>query len=177
MKRTLLFVLGGLLVGAAVHVAIVLMIPLFAINDAWSAVGSLGPDDAFHLMPPLKPGASAIDRDPEMMEAACRFDLTAGPVRIAATLPDGFWSVGLFDRGARNIYSFNHSSIDQSHLDLTIATPTQAAALGSTSAQNAIVAALQIDKGMAVLRVFAPDQASVPGITAALAAAQCSASS
>jgi uncharacterized membrane protein len=175
MRRTGLFVAAGLLLGVAIHVAVVLMVPLFASHDAWAAVGALGIDETFHLMPASKPGESGGEGDPDVVQAVCRFDLSNGPVRILATLPDSFWSVGLFDRRGRNLYSLNHTAMTQPHLDLTVATSAEAAALPTGADQNALIAAWPENLGMAVLRAFVPDEASRPALTTALAAAQCNA--
>jgi uncharacterized membrane protein len=177
VTRTVLFVLAGLLLGAGMHITAVLMVPLFAVNDAWARVASLGPDGEFHLL--LATAADvAGERDPHLMEAVCRFSLSDGPVRIVATLPDGFWSLALFDRQSRNLYSLNDRGAEPTRLDLVVMTPENEAELGERGLPglpNATVAAMPIDAGMAVIRVFLIDRASIPEASAALAAAACDA--
>jgi uncharacterized membrane protein len=177
VRRTALFLLGGLLLGAGMHIAVVLMVPLFAVNDAWGSMPALGADGEFHTLPTARPDV-ADERDPHLMEAVCRFSLSEGPVRIVAALPDGFWSLAIFDRQSRNLYSINDRAGDATRLDVVVTTPEGAAELSETrlaALPNAIVAALAIDDGIAVLRVFLPDRASIPAASAALAAADCNA--
>ncbi len=150
-------------------------VPLFAVDDAWADVASLGAAGAFHVLPAGPTGKRTLASEPDQMEAVCRFDMAAVPILNASQLPDGFWSVALFDRGGRNVYSFNDSSVADAGVVLTVATPAQAATLAPNASENAMVAGLPIAAGMAVLRVFVPDDASLPGVTAALAAASCNA--
>jgi uncharacterized membrane protein len=179
VRRTILFVVAGLLLGAAVHIATVLSVPMNAVNDAWARTAALGADNAFHMLPVPAPGTlPALSRDPHVIEAACRFSLREGPARLTAAMPDGFWSLALFDRLGRNLYSINDRAGDATRLDITVMTPEAQVALGEArlaALQNSIVAVLAIDAGMAVIRVFVGDATQEPGARAALAAANCNA--
>lgn len=177
MKRTLLFALGGLLLGGMIHIAIVLLIPLYAVNDAWAHVEGLGRDGQFHLVSLPEAGSEAIaSLDPRMVHAVCRFDLADGPIRITAAMPDEFWSVAIFDRRGRNIYSLNDRAAERSRLDLAILTPVQMAQIRQDppeSLDTAIVLELPIQNGFALLRAFVPDNSYLPGVTNALKQADC----
>jgi uncharacterized membrane protein len=176
MMRAVIAAVAGLLIAAAMHIAIVLLVPFFATADAWTKIAALGADGVFRVLPSA--GAVLIPGDARMMSAVCQFDLTDGPVRIRAALPDTFWSVSLFDRRARNLYSLNDSSSEQSRLDLVVITPAQATGFGANppaSAQTAIIAELPLDAAMAVIRVFVADAASAASVSAALTSADCNA--
>lgn len=180
MKRTLLFALGGLLLGGVIHIAIVFMVPYYAPNDAWAQMGRFGRDAQFHILPVPEAGAEPlVSLDPRMVQAVCRFNLADGPLRIRAELPDEFWSVAVFDRRGRNIYSLNDRAAERSRLDLAILTPVQMAQLRQNppaSLESAIVLELPIDAGFALLRAFVPDDSLLPSVTSSLRNADCGAS-
>ncbi len=180
MRRTILFVIGGLLVGGIVHVAIVFLVPYYAGKDAYSSIARMGSDGQFHLLPMAEPGAEAMPGiDPHFMEAACRFDLHSGPIRVRAAMPDEFWSVAVFDKLSRNVYSLTDRAVDGPDLDLALLTPVQNAQLRQNppeSLNTAIVLELPIDAGFIVLRALVPDDSLLPAVTAALKSADCSAS-
>jgi len=180
MRRTLLFALGGVLLGGIIHIAIVFMVPYYATRDAWAQMKQFGPDGQFHVLPVPEPGAEPLaSLDPRMLQAVCRFSLAGGPVRILATLPDEFWSVAIFDRRGRNVYSLNDRSSEGPRLDLAILTPLQMAQLRQdppASLETAIVLETPIDVGFGLLRVFVPDSSLMPAATASLNAADCGAS-
>jgi uncharacterized membrane protein len=86
--------------------------------------------------------------------------------------------LAIFDRQSRNLYSLNDRGSDPARLDLVITAPSgDAGQIDETrlAAPNAILASLPIDAGIAMIRVFVPDRASLPVTRAALAAADCNA--
>jgi uncharacterized membrane protein len=180
VRRTILFIVGGLLLGGIIHVAIVFLVPYYAGNDAWAQMQRFGPDGQFNTLPTPEAGAEPLAAlDPRMIEAVCRFNLSNGPVRIQAEFPDEFWSVAVFDRRGRNVYSLNDRAAERSRLDLVILTPVQMAQLRQdppASLETAIVLELPISAGFVMLRVFVPDDSMLPGAQAALAGANCSGS-
>lgn len=178
MKRTLAFVLGGVLLAGVIHIAVVFMVPLFASEDAWAEMRRFGRDGQFHILPAPEPGAEPLaSLDPQMLYAVCRFSLANGPVRIRATLPDDFWSVAIFDRRGRNVYSLNDRSADTLQLDLAVITPVQMAQLRQDppeSLETAIVVEQPIEVGFALLRVFVASESLRSRAAEALATADCS---
>jgi uncharacterized membrane protein len=178
MIRTGLSVLAGLLLAAGVHIGTVLSVPLFAVDDAWARTAELGADGTFRLLGPAAFGQAGTWHDPHFVEAVCRFDLSEGPLRIQAMLPETYWSVAVLDRRGRNVYSLDDRAGDPVRLDLAIMAPDDLAALGEeriAAMPTTVFAALPADLGMAVLRVFVLDEPSRPEATAALTTADCGA--
>jgi uncharacterized membrane protein len=177
MRRILFFVLAGVLLGAIIHIAIVFMVPYQASQDAWAQMQRFGPDGQFHVLPRPEPGAEPLaSLDPHMIQAVCRFSLADGPVRVRAALPDEFWSIAIFDRRGRNVYSLNDRSAERSQLDLAIIAPVQMAQLRQEpppSLDTAIVLETPIDVGFALLRAFVPDGSWLDRATLSLNEADC----
>ncbi len=178
MRRTLLFVLGGLLLAGIIHISAVIMVPYFATGDAWTTMRQFGRDGMFHILPQAEAGTEPLaSLDPHMLYAVCRFSLDDGPVRISASLPDEFWSVAVFDRRGRNVYSLNDRAAERSDVDLAIITPVQMAQLRQdppAALETAIVVELPIETGFALIRVFVPDDTVLPEARAGLDTADCS---
>ncbi len=179
MRRTLLFAMGGVLIGGIIHITIIFLVPYYASEDAWAQMRQFGPDGRFHVLPLPEAGAEPLaSLDPRMAHAVCRFNLTDGPVRIVVNFPDEFWSVAVFDRRGRNVYSLNDRSAEGSRLDLAILTPLQMAQMRQdppASLETAIVAELPIEVGFALIRVFVADDSLLADARASLAAADCAA--
>ena len=177
MRRTILLIMGGILLGGVIHIAIVFMVPYYADHDAWAEMHRFGRDGQFHVLQVPQPGAEPLaSLDPHMLQAVCRFNLGRGPVRVQATLADEFWSVAVFDRRGRNVYSLNDRSVDSAHLDLVILTPVQMAQLRQdppASLETAVVQELPINSGFVLLRAFVPDDSLMPAISTALKTADC----
>ncbi len=177
MRRTLLFVAGGLMLAGIIHIATVISVPYFATNDAWAEMHRFGRDRVFHVLPQAEPGSEPLaSLDPRMLYAVCRFSLDDGPVRIRASLLDDFWSIAIFDRRGRNAYSINDRAAQRAQLDLAVITPVQMAQLRQDppdSLETVIAIELPISEGLALIRVFVADETMLPEARAALATADC----
>ena len=177
MRRTAIFAAGGLLLAGIIHIVVIFLVPYFATRDAWSEVGRFGRDGTFHVLPLAETGigGAALDGSAHAPRGL-PISLGEGPVRIRASLPDDFWSVALFDRRGRNVYSLNDRSAERTQLDLAVLTPVQMAQLRENppaSLETAIVVEIPINVGFVVLRIFVADEAELPTAMAALATADC----
>lgn len=178
MKRTTLFVLGGILLAGVIHIVTVMLVPQFATNDAWTAMKAFGRDDTFHVLPRAEAGDEPLPSlDPHMLYAVCRFSLADGPMRVTAELPNDFWSIAVFDRRGRNRFSLNQRSAERSELDMAVITPVQMAQLRQDppeALETAIVVELPLETGFVLIRVFVADNTLLPRVQAALETADCS---
>ena len=108
MRRLIYAGVVGLVLAGIVHITIVLLIPSYAAKDAWAKLAQRGSPWEFSLV--SEPGRLNSDLpnvDPAFGIAACRFDLSQSALRVTADGDLPFWSVAIFDRKGRNIYSFN----------------------------------------------------------------------
>ena len=177
MKRTLIAILGGLLLAGVIHITMIFLVPYYATHDAWSEVERLGPDGQFHILPLAGSGTDTLPGlDPRLLHAVCRFSLAERPLRIRASLPNDFWSIAIFDRRGRNIYSLNDRSAERTQLDLAILTSVQMAQMREdppASLEQAVVIELPVEEGFVVLRVLVADDSMLPSATRALEGADC----
>ena len=121
MIRTLIWLLGGAVLGAIIHLSVILVLPSFATQDVWARVTALGPDQEIITLDPVEAGApNPLGLDPKLAYAICRLNLEKGPGEVKGALPKAFWSVSIFNRSGISIYSTtNRSGIGQ-HLELGI---------------------------------------------------------
>ena len=104
--RTLLWLVGGLVLGVIIHIAVVLSLPALASNTVWSRIAATGADNKVLVLPAV--GADSpnpLQLDPLLSYAVCRVDLAAGPAVLSGTLPDAYWSLAIFNRAGSVIYS------------------------------------------------------------------------
>lgn len=178
MRRLLVAIAGGLLLAGVIHIVVIFLVPYFATHDAWSEVKRFGPDGQFHVLPLGGSGPDTLPGlDPRVLHAVCRFSIAEAPIRIQATLPNDFWSIAIFDRRGRNIYSLNDRSAERTELDLAVLTPVQMAQMREdppASLEQAVVIELPVEVGFAVLRVLVADDSMLPSAMAALQGANCS---
>ncbi|MCA1244591.1 hypothetical protein LC092_19265 [Stappia stellulata] len=170
--------LAGLLLGGIIHVVVVMSVPHFVPVTAYARVAAFGPDGMFNRLPDTRAGAEPLPMlDPMMLHAACRFDLTDGPLKIVAALPPPFWSFALFNARGEAIYSLNdRTSGNDGMLDVLVITTEQLSVLREDpppGLEDLIVIETTETLGYALLRSFDGDPLRRDVKEAALAQATC----
>lgn len=158
VAKLLRLLLLGLVGAAIVHIAVLLLVPLYSSKNAWSHLQALG--DGYHFHHLSEKSGLVSDQDPLMEQVACRFDLTDGPVHITTKGNLPFWSLSVYAPNGDNLYSLNDNVSDDHQLDLIIADPIGIAALRAEGVQNDgrfIIIEQDVSEAAVVLRSFIPD--------------------
>jgi uncharacterized membrane protein len=177
MIRWLLWLLGGLVLGGIVHLSTVLLLPRTATQDAYSRLSPITTVNAFSALPETSPNAAVMPlMDPAFAVAVCRYDLSAGPVKLTAPVSQAYTSVSFYTRAGIAYYAINDRAAGRRVIELDLMTAQQKAELPEeedvTSADRLIVESPSVT-GLIVLRVLAPEPGLMPMARAALAAARC----
>lgn len=117
--RTILFTLvAGLVLGAAIHLAVVLALPRLGSSSAYQRFAqTVAPLQTVPFRPP--------QADPATELSACRFDLTDGPVRIRAPVRDLLESLSVHGIHGGVIYALSDRGASGGVIDLTLMTQSQ----------------------------------------------------
>ncbi|WP_295806159.1 DUF1254 domain-containing protein [uncultured Nitratireductor sp.] len=161
MLRLLHMILLGLFGAAAIHIAILFLLPTYSERDVWSAMANesglnefvrLGEDNADPLL--------AERQNPFFDAAACRFDLENGMTRIASGDTVPFWSFSVYDRDGFNVFNVNDRSATERGLDALIVNAAQLLELRKgvpETLATSLIAQTELGEGTVVVRVFVPD--------------------
>ncbi|MEO8883660.1 MAG: hypothetical protein ABI377_09665, partial [Devosia sp.] len=146
--KTVVWLLGGILLGVIIHIAVILGLPAVATNTVWSRVAALGADDKAIVLPtPVSGATNPLQLDPELSYAICKVNLSTGPGVVSGTLPDAYWSLAIFNKAGTVIYSTtNRDGIGQ-NLNLGI----------FNADQTHLLAEQRIDIADGLLIVGSPD--------------------
>ena len=130
MSRLFYLTLVGLVLAGIVHLLIILLIPSYATKDAWTRLAARSGVWSFTPVASPEVPVSVLPLvDPAFRMAACRFDLREAPLKLASDGVAPFWSVAIFDRQGRNIYSFNDRTAIERRLSALVVNPVQMARL------------------------------------------------
>jgi uncharacterized membrane protein len=177
MLRVIHAIVLGLIGAGIVHIAILLLIPDFSERDAWSRLAAASDLYAMTRIDGQSGAAPLVDpADPLFYAAACRFDLSEGAVHVRATGNLPFWSASVYDRGGRNIYSFNDRTGTDGSLDFVVLTPDQMIEVRKElppGFEKSVFVETPGDEGILVVRGFVPDDSWKPAASEFLAAATC----
>jgi uncharacterized membrane protein len=98
------YILGALVIAALVHLAAVFAAPRLLMNVAIERIGAAGVN-TWHISERVTAASRQIVRpSPDFAYSACVFDLTDGPVIIAATPWDDYWSLSLYAANSDNFF-------------------------------------------------------------------------
>jgi uncharacterized membrane protein len=177
MIRWVLLALGGILLGGIVHLATVLAMPRAATQDAYSRLVALTPVNSVVPLPaPTAKEAVLPFMDPAFATAVCRYDLSAGSIKLNAPVSEAYTSVTFYTRDSVAYYAINDRAAGRRAIELDLMTPAQHAQVPEeedvTSADRLIIDS-PTTTGLIVLRALAPEAGLMPMAQRALAAAHC----
>lgn len=111
------WVFGTLCLAGIVHLTSMLMLPHFS----ESAVAAPVLTATTTPKTPQMLSRGPMSRDPNMVSALCRFDLTQGPLRIIAPVPgDEFMSVSFHETGGPVYFSVTDQAANKGQINLVL---------------------------------------------------------
>jgi uncharacterized membrane protein len=160
MVRTLLYVVGGVLLGLMIHLVVILILPRISENAAYAQIAAIGALDKTTLIPvPAAGEPNPLHLDPDLTYAVCQLDLSSGPGEVTGTLPLAFWSVAVYDESGTVLYSTtNRDGIGQT-LDLGIFDPAQTRLLAEQKidiSPGLLIVEARTDEVFVVVRLAPP---------------------
>jgi uncharacterized membrane protein len=175
--RTLLWFIGGLLLGGVIHIVTILALPLLAEETTWTRVAALDAHNRMLVLPPIEPGQpNPLQLDPELSYGICHIDLSEGPSYLSGVLPDAFWSVALFNQAGVVTYSTtNRDGIGQT-VEMGIFNAAQTRLLAQQEidiAEGLLVVESSTDELFVLVRLSAPHEAMRPRFEEELAGISC----
>ena len=177
MIRWLLWILGGILLGGIVHLSTVLLLPSAASRDAYSRLEASTPVNSVVPLPPPTPERTILPfMDPAFSAAACRYDLTKGPLKLVTPVTLAYTSVSFYTRYGKAYYAINDRAAGRRVIELDLMTTEQHDQMPEeedvTAADRLIVDSPTLT-GLILIRALAPEPGLMPAAQAALTRAQC----
>ena len=177
MIRWLLWALAGLLLGGGVHLATILVLPRTATQDAYARLSPITPVNAFATLPEVAPGAAAMPfMDPAFAVAVCRYDLSAGAMKLVVPVSQAYTSVTFYTRHGVAFYAINDRAAGRRSIELDLMTTPQRNELPDeedvTAADRLIIESPTVT-GMIVARALATEFGQMERTRASLATARC----
>ncbi len=177
MIRALMWILGALLLGGIVHLSTVLALPQAAKQDAYSRLLPLTPVNTMvPLALPTASGAVMPFTDPAFATAVCRYDLSAGPIKLTAPVSQAYTSVTFYTRKSVAYYAINDRAAGRRAIDLYLMTPEQHAEVPEeedVTAADRLIIESPSAVGLIVLRALAPEPGLMRMARRTLAGATC----
>jgi uncharacterized membrane protein len=157
VKVPIIYVLFAVVLAGLIHIVAVLTLPMLAPENAWARLVPLGPANSMIMLPPPSPGQQVMPMmAPDVRYAFCRFDLTNGPVRLRATIPDDLWLIAFYTQQGDNFYTVAGTDMQRGQIDLVIAQADQPVAEAGVDApeesDEVVVVKSPVTEGIAMIR-------------------------
>lgn len=155
MRRSLPWTLAALALAAVVHVGVVWAIPRVIMSVVVRGMTERGGVNAAQFPPRADATSRAIVRpSPDLLYAACAFDLGDGPLRLTAEIPAaGYWSLSLFAANTDNFFVVNDRTAGGPRVDVvlvragaSVTAPPGARVVESPSARGVVLTRTLVDR-------------------------------
>lgn len=177
MIRWLLLLLGGALLGGVVHLATIIILPRTATQDAFARLMTDAPVNTVAALPAPRPEKAAMPfMDPAFASGVCRYDLSAGPLKLTVPVSLAYTSVSFYTRYDVAYYAINDRAAGRRVIELDLMTPEQKSLMPEdedvTAADRLIVESPTVT-GLIAIRAMAPEPGLLPMAQTTIANARC----
>ena len=177
MIRLLFTIIAGMLLGGIVHLVSVLALPRIATQDAYSRLTPITTLNSVIALPLADPNNALMPfMDPAFAIAICRYDLSAGPIKLAVPVSQAYTSVSFYTRNEVAYYAINDRSAGRKVIELDLMTEAQHADLPEdedVTAADRLIIDSPTATGLIVLKALAPEPGLMPQAQGSLAASSC----
>lgn len=177
MIRWMMIILVGLVLGAIVHLATIMLLPATATRDAYERLTPIASVNKVTVVPPTTPDRAVIPfMDPAFASAVCRYDLGNGPLKFTAPVGIAYTSVTFYTRNDIAYYAINDRAAGRRVIELDLMTTAQRAELPEDeeiTAADRLIVESPTPTGLIAIRALAPEPGLMPMAQAAVAGARC----
>ena len=177
MIRLLFTIVAGVLLGLVVHLVSVLALPRIASQDAYSRLTPTTQLNAVTMLPAADPGYTLMPfMDPAFAVAVCRYDLSAGPIKLTVPVNQAYTSVSFYTRNEVAYYAINDRSAGKKVIELNLMTEAQHDELPedeNITAADRLIIDSPTATGLIVMKALAPEPGLMAQAQATLAASSC----
>jgi uncharacterized membrane protein len=177
MIRLLFTIIAGVLLGGVVHLVSVLALPRIATQDAYSRLTPTTKLNAVTALPLASPRNTLMPfLDPAFAIAICRYDLSAGPIKLKVPVSQAYTSVSFYTRNEVAYYAINDRSAGRKVIELDLMTEAQHAELPEdedVTAADRLIIDSPTATGLIVLKALAAEPGLMPQAQASLAESSC----
>ena len=152
--------LGAAMTAGLVHIVAILIVPLYASNDAFARLSSLGPVNRTIALAQAGPNSRLVPfGDPAVAGAFCRYDLRDGPLRVRAPAAHYEYSSMSFHTNHGGIfYALTDRASTQGEFNALVVTDDQLRAITARESEDEPSQELRIvsptNEGFVMMRSF-----------------------
>lgn len=177
MKRLLIPILAGLVLGGVVHLVGVLIMPLVAEHDAYARLSNVGATNALTMIEDPETLAEVLPgSDPAFVTAVCLYDLSEGPLKVRVPTTEDYTSISFYTRHGLPFYAINDRAAGRTVIELDLMNARQKAAMpenDEVTVADRLVVESPSQEGIVIIRALMRERGARDEIETAIASANC----
>jgi uncharacterized membrane protein len=176
MKRWLLIVAAGVVLGLITHLAALIALPALVPVPVYSRLAGHGPLNTFFLVDVRAQHPAVPFLDPKFRYAVCRFRLGGQPQYVHVPVEGSYTALSFYTPEGQPFFALNHRSAVDGALDVVLRGPhLPPAAPGAAEQSTALVVESPRSTGIVLLRVLASEPYEADAVAGQFAGASCDA--
>lgn len=170
MKTWPLWIAGVIAVAAVFHILTVLAFPYGVMNRAIAGivVQAGGVNKVVYPDLPTAEARGIVRPSPDLLYAACVYDVSDRPVKLSSPVPDTYWSLSTFAANTDNFFVVNDREVRSKRIEIILAANEDAV---SEPGVPLIVA--PSERGIVLFRSLVPSNEAVAEINTLRKQANC----
>lgn len=177
MSRGIFWTLCVVLLAAVVHLGYVLLVPSYEMKTKIDDIRSLVDAEDLTVLS-REQGIQLLGPDGRwLVHALCIYDLSAGPVRVTAAVPNTYWSMTIYSATGETFYSLNdrQAGIDRVSIVLRETSDQESGEelQGDMGGGETLTVRAPDRAGLVVMRALAGEAAQFGPISQVLASSSC----
>jgi uncharacterized membrane protein len=170
-QQLFLWIAATLAIALVVHFATLYEIPRRIMAVTLRRIGA--PNTMHFGRRPTAASRGVVRPSPDILYASCPYDLSAGPLRLTASVPHStYWSVSAFDAATNNFFVRNDRQVSGNSFELLLMRHGGAMPPLDNVPDRAIVFSPS-RRGLVLLRTVIDDDKNLPALEAMVHQAQC----
>jgi uncharacterized membrane protein len=166
-----LWIAATLAIALVVHYATLYAIPRRIMAITITRMGA--PNTMSFRKLPTAASRGVVRPSPDILYAACPYDLSAGPLRVTASVPHStYWSISAFDAATNNFFVRDDRQVTDGSFELVLMRHGQPMPpLDNVPDRSLVFAPSQ--RGLILIRTVVDDDKNLPALEGLLQRARC----
>lgn len=162
MKSWFKISLVTIILAGIIHLIIVICFPSIVLRIAHRKISERagGVNVVIHNTPTTAANNPIINSSPDLLYSACAFDLSKGPIRFRAKVPDSYWSISGFDAETNNFFSVNNEQARSKDFELVLVGPDGSSKVNG----NVRMVKAPTTRGVVLFRTLVPEANKIEGL-------------
>lgn len=159
MKSSIKWIAATIVLAVLFHLVTVMVYPTFIMRVVMNRMETMygGANRLLHAPPTTAESRRVVRPSPDLLYSACVYDVSKGPIKITASIPDTYWSISFYETNTDNFFVKNDRQVQSKEAAFIL----KGRGKPDPVSGGAEVIEAPTDKGLFLLRMLINDENSL----------------